>query len=108
MGLVLCRRSDVRSLRPRDAAQRSDPTLLLKLSVFIGCQFGCLLGSGPATSVRSIRLGFLGPWPFRCEDPARRGWISLDFLGFSRPNRDFSMGYADFSGDNLSRAFPWR
>jgi hypothetical protein len=22
------------------------------------------------------------------------GWISLDFLGFSRPNRDFSMGYA--------------
>jgi hypothetical protein len=39
-----------------------------------------LLGSGAATSVRSIRLGFLGRWPFRCEDP--RSW-GLDFLGFS-------------------------
>jgi hypothetical protein len=53
-----------------------------------------LLGSGPAISVRSIRLGFLGPWPFRCEDPAYEHWIVLDFLGFSRPNRYFSMGYA--------------
>jgi hypothetical protein len=34
---------------------------------------------GPATSVRSIRLGFLGRWLFRCEDP--RSW-GLDFLGF--------------------------
>jgi hypothetical protein len=39
-------------------------------------------------------LGFLGPWSFRCEDPAYEGWISLDFLGFSRPNLYFSMGYA--------------
>src|ERR1700735_5198707 len=23
------------------------------------------------------------------------GWICLDFLGFSRPNPDFSMGYSD-------------
>jgi hypothetical protein len=29
----------------------------------------------------------------------------LDFLGFSRPNRDFSMGYADFSAKNFSSRF---
>jgi hypothetical protein len=32
-------------------------------------------------------------------------WISLDFLGFSRPNRDFSMGYAGFSLENFSSRF---
>jgi hypothetical protein len=40
-------------------------------------------------------LGFLGASPFRYESPDFGGWISLDFLGFSRANRDFSMGYAD-------------
>jgi hypothetical protein len=39
-------------------------------------------------------LGFLGPWLFSLENPDSGGWISLDFLGFSRPNRDLSMGYA--------------
>jgi hypothetical protein len=29
----------------------------------------------------------------------------LDFLGFSRQNRDFSMGYAGFCGEKISRAF---
>jgi hypothetical protein len=33
------------------------------------------------------------------------GWISLDFLGFSRPNLDLSMGYADKSEKNFSRPF---
>jgi hypothetical protein len=28
-----------------------------------------LRGGGPANLVQAIRLGFLGPWPFRCEDP---------------------------------------
>ena len=42
-------------------------------------------GSGSA-----IPLDFLGPWPFCREDPAYEG---LDFLGFSRQNRYFSMGY---------------
>jgi hypothetical protein len=56
-------------------------------------RLGCRRASRPATPVRSIRLGFLGPDPFRCEDPHNEGWIVLDFLGFSRPNRDFSMGY---------------
>jgi hypothetical protein len=31
-------------------------------------------------------------------------WILLDFLGFSRQNRDFSMGYVGFSLDEFSRA----
>jgi hypothetical protein len=31
-------------------------------------------------------------------------WISLDFLGFLRPNRDLSMGYTDFSAKYFSRA----
>jgi prepilin-type N-terminal cleavage/methylation domain-containing protein len=30
--------------------------------------------------------------------------LSLDFLGFSRPNRDFSMGYAGFSLTEISLA----
>src|SRR6202142_3682195 len=39
------------------------------------------LVSGPATSVQSIRLGFLGPWPFVAKTtPMSVGWISLDFL----------------------------
>jgi hypothetical protein len=31
-------------------------------------------------------------------------WKSLDFLGFSRPNRAFSIGYAGFSLNEISRA----
>jgi hypothetical protein len=52
-------------------------------------------------SVRASRFGF----PWRVAVLLRRPpilevgfpWISLDFLGFSRPNRDLSMGYATFS-----------
>jgi hypothetical protein len=39
-------------------------------------------------------LGFLGGWLFHCGGPA---FEPLDFLGFSRLNRAFSMGYAAFS-----------
>jgi hypothetical protein len=53
----------------------------------------------------SICLGFLGAWRFRCENPVFERWTSLDFLGFSRPNRDFSMGYGGFSREEISRAF---
>jgi hypothetical protein len=42
-------------------------------------------------------LGFLGAWRFRREGPVYEPWIVLDFLGFSRPNPAFSMGYKDFS-----------
>jgi len=44
-----------------------------------------------------LDLGFLGSRLFRREVPDGRCWILLDLLGFSRPNRDFSMGYAAFS-----------
>jgi hypothetical protein len=57
---------------------------------------------------RSIRLGFLGPSPFRCGNPFYEGWISLDFLGFSRANRDLSMGCAVFSAEVFSCALSWR
>jgi hypothetical protein len=42
-------------------------------------------------------LGFLGLRPFGRENPGFERWKSLDFLGFSRPNRAFSMGCAGFS-----------
>jgi hypothetical protein len=42
-------------------------------------------------------LGFLGARRFGRENLIFEGWKSLDFLGFSRPKRDFSMGYAGFS-----------
>src|ERR1700722_19922141 len=55
----------------------------------------------PAISVRTIRLGFLGRWPFRYQQ--LRFW-ALDFLGFSRAKRDLSMGYAE----KASKSFSWR
>jgi hypothetical protein len=42
-------------------------------------------------------LGFLGRKRIRRENPFFGYWIVLDFLGFSRPKRDLSMGYAVFS-----------
>jgi hypothetical protein len=50
-------------------------------------------------------LGFLGAGPFGAESPISGYWIPLDFLGFSRPNRDFSMGYAGFSLNDFSSPF---
>jgi hypothetical protein len=46
---------------------------------------------------RSIRLGFLGGSLFAAKTSIQGCWISLDFLGFSRQNRDLSMGYTRFS-----------
>jgi hypothetical protein len=56
----------------------------------------------PAAAGAAGRLGFLGLCPFRCEN---RRISVLDSLGFSRPNRVFSMGYTDFSLKKFSRAF---
>jgi hypothetical protein len=50
--------------------------------------------SAAGDAVRRPGLGFLDSSLFRCEDPNYEGWISLDFLGFSRPNLDLSVGYA--------------
>jgi hypothetical protein len=54
--------------------------------------------------MRSIPLGFLGASPFRRKSLDLEHWIVLGFLGFSRPNRDFSMSYAGFSREDFSRA----
>src|ERR1700729_1238287 len=45
---------------------------------------------------------FLAPGHFAAKTPADECWIVLDFLGFSRSNLDFSMGYEDFTGKNFS------
>jgi hypothetical protein len=50
-------------------------------------------------------LGFLGSWPFAANTPNYERWISLDFLGFSRPNRDLSMSYKDFSRETILAPF---
>jgi hypothetical protein len=50
-------------------------------------------------------LDFLGLSPFRYENPDYEGWISLDFLGFSGPNRAFSTSYKRFSVENFSLQF---
>jgi hypothetical protein len=53
-----------------------------------------LVGVGPRRwSGRSVWV-FLAPGRFAAKARADERWILLDFLGFSRPNRDFSMGYA--------------
>jgi hypothetical protein len=58
--------------------------------------------SGRATR-RAVWV-FLAHGPLTAKALVYEGWKSLDFLGFSRPNRDFSMGYADFSLKEISRA----
>jgi hypothetical protein len=55
--------------------------------------------------VDPIGLDSLGASPVRCETPFFDYWISLDFLGISRQNRDLSMGYAGSIGKKFSRAF---
>jgi hypothetical protein len=54
--------------------------------------------------MRSIWV-FLARSRFAAKTTDYERWISLDFLGFSRPNRDFSMGYTDFSAKNFSSCF---
>jgi hypothetical protein len=56
--------------------------------------------------VRSIRLDFLGRCLFLVKTFVSGGWICFDFLGFSRPNRDFSIGYEDKTKQIFSRR-PW-
>jgi hypothetical protein len=52
---------------------------------------------------RSVWL-FLAPRRFPAKTLFRERWISLDFLGFSRPNLDFSMSYADKTAEIFSGA----
>jgi hypothetical protein len=48
---------------------------------------------------------FLAGRCFGAKTPPYWGWISLDFLGFSSPNRTLSMGYAGFSLEKFSQRF---
>src|SRR6185437_1499161 len=48
---------------------------------------------------------FLAPGRLAAKTLVSGCWISLDFLGFSRPNRYISMGYAGFPLKNFSLAF---
>jgi hypothetical protein len=45
---------------------------------------------------------FLARAVLLAKAPASEGWKSLDFLGFSRPNRDLSMGYTGISSKIFS------
>jgi hypothetical protein len=56
------------------------------------------------TPVLSTRLDFLGPGFLATKTLVYGGWKSLDFLGFSRPNRALSTGYTGFSLKEISRA----
>jgi hypothetical protein len=47
---------------------------------------------------------FLGSGRLAAKTLVYGGWKDLDFLGFSRPNLAFSMGYAGFSLKEISRA----
>ena len=57
--------------------------------------------SAGARADRRLNLGFLGDGPFRGEGAARDGRIILDFLGFARAIRDFSMGCAEFQWETI-------
>jgi hypothetical protein len=53
---------------------------------------------------RSVWI-FLARGRFAAKSPDSAYWISLDFLGFSRHNRDISMSYADKGAEIFSRRF---
>ncbi len=48
----------------------------------------------------SLAVGRFGP-----KTPDYEGWICLDFLGFSRPNRALSMSYTGKTAEIFSLAF---
>jgi hypothetical protein len=66
-------------------------------------RFGSFSAAG-AKSGPVARLGFLGASPIGRESTRFGDWKSLDFLGFSRPKLDFSMGYDEFSLNEISLA----
>ena len=65
------------------------------------------LGGGPQGSSDAVWM-FLAAGCFAAKRPDYAYWILLDFLGFSRQNRDLSMGYETFSAKNFSRPLPRR
>ncbi len=67
---------------------------------------GWPVSAAAATPARSIVWVFLARGLFVAKTPDYAYWILLDFLGFSRPNRDFSMGYTGFSLTEILSG-PW-
>jgi hypothetical protein len=62
--------------------------------------------AGPASD-GGRRLGFLGRGCFRAETKDYRYWIVLDFLGFSCPDLDLSIGYGGITEQRISHSlFP--
>jgi hypothetical protein len=58
----------------------------------------------PRSIVGPIRIWvFLDGRHLAAKAPSQGGWISLDFLGFSRQNLYLSIGYADFPATGISR-----
>jgi hypothetical protein len=64
-----------------------------------------VLLDGGRDAVRRPGLGFLGTFRFAAKPLGFGGWKSLDFLGFSRPKRDLSMGYAGKTEEEFFAAF---
>jgi hypothetical protein len=52
---------------------------------------------------RPVGLGFLGASQSRCESAIHSYLILLDFLGFSRSKRAFSIGYGEKRIKDFSR-----
>ena len=69
---------------------------------FGGSRFGSFSAAGRDIGLVDPFWVFLAPGHFAAKTPADECWIVLDFLGFSRPNQDVSMGYAGFSGKSCS------
>jgi hypothetical protein len=61
-----------------------------------------MVEGGGGGIVRATDLGFLETDRLAIEIQIFGYWICLDFLGFSRPNLDFSIGCAGFSRENFS------
>jgi hypothetical protein len=57
-------------------------------------------GRAPLSPVGPVWV-FLAPGRLAAKRLVYEGWKSLDFLGFSRPNRDFSTGYTEQSEENF-------
>jgi hypothetical protein len=63
------------------------------------------LGSGPRPGSRRSVWVFLATGRFAAKTPSHERWIVLDFLGFSRSNRDFSIDYGPLSGEKSIARF---
>ena len=74
----------------------------LRRFAFGWSRFGAFSAAGREVGPVDPFWVFLAPGHFAAKTPADECWIVLDFLGFSRPNLDFSMGYEAFSGKNFS------